>query len=169
MTSTPSLVVGEDALRGLDPRSLLEVLTPLSASVDTLPVDEALLAVQGWERLISQAHAARAALLRRLDRAMTDEIGQIPGRRDLDPARETGEEVALALAISGRAADTMLDVAGRLAELPATEAALAAGDLGVAHARGCSWTASPAWCRPCRTRCGAVSTRCSVTPPNGCG
>jgi hypothetical protein len=66
---------------------------------------------------------------------MTDEIGQIPGRRDLDPARETGEEVALALAISGRAADTMLDVAGRLAELPATEAALAAGDLGVAHAR----------------------------------
>jgi hypothetical protein len=128
-------VLGEDALRGLGPGSLLAMLTPLSASVETLPVDDALLALQGWERLISQAHAARAALLRRLDRAMADEIDQIPGRRDLDPARETGEEVALALAISGRAADTLLDVAGRLAELPATEAALAAGDLGVAHAR----------------------------------
>jgi hypothetical protein len=46
-----------------------------------------------------------------------------------DPARaeHTGDEIAAALTLTGRAADTLLDLAAALGRLPATTAALAAG------------------------------------------
>jgi hypothetical protein len=132
MSRGPNLA--EDALRGYDPGALLATLLTAETQED-LDADELLTAVTGWERLLSIATAAQATALRRLDAAMTAEITELRGRRDLEATQEAVEEVALALRTSHRTATARLDLADRLQALPATASSLRSGTLGVTHAR----------------------------------
>ncbi len=133
MTSLPP-PSAQHALAALPAVALLEALQGLGG-VGNLTADDLLAAVAGCERLVSTVTAWQHELLRRLDVAMSAEVAGLPGRRGLHPAHETAEEVALALAITSRAADARLDLAQRLGSLPCCAAALEQGHLGVGHAR----------------------------------
>ncbi len=111
--------------------------TQQAAGVGDLSGDRLLADVQRWERVLSVATAAQAACLVALRERVDEDAddGACPAPTSVTPEQQLTEEVALALRVSSLAASARLDLADGLAQLPATGAALAAGELGVAHAR----------------------------------
>jgi hypothetical protein len=85
----------------------------------------------GWQRLTAWAQAGQAACLTTLVNRRKDQSVEL-SRPDL--AAHVDDEVAAALALTGRAASRMLDVSAGLGRLPEVGAALAAGRLDWAKA-----------------------------------
>ncbi len=77
-----------------------------------------------WRRLHSWATAGELAAIAELDRRRTREAGTVgdPGVAD-----HLGDELAMAMTLTGRSADALLDFARDLTRLPGTRDALAAG------------------------------------------
>jgi hypothetical protein len=85
-----------------------------------------------WRRLHSWATAGELAAVAELGRrrARAAETAGEPGLAD-----HLGDELAIAMTLTGRSADALLDFAHTLARLPGTRAALAAGQIDQARAR----------------------------------
>jgi hypothetical protein len=96
-----------------------------AAGLDRLSDDELIGVLRAARRLASWAAgmelAAAGDLWRR--RAAEEAAG------DTGAAERTGDEIAAALTLTGRAADSVLDLSIALQRLPATAAALASGDI----------------------------------------
>jgi hypothetical protein len=85
----------------------------------------------GWQRLTAWAQAGQAACLTTLVQRRKNQSVEL-NRPDL--AAHVDDETAAALALTGRAADRLLDVSAGLARLPAVGAALTAGRIDWAKA-----------------------------------
>jgi uncharacterized protein DUF222 len=121
--STPGAVPGPDSPTGPQLAHALSLLR-----IDRLDDYRLVEALQGWARLAAWAASQQLAAL-----------AELLARRQNSPHAEDAEhvtdEVAAALAISGRAADAQVDLAAGLARLPTVGQALAAGEIDVVKAR----------------------------------
>ena len=89
--------------------------------------DDALVGVlQAWRRLASWAAAGEFAAVAELDRRRWAEVA---AGADPHLAEHVGDELAASLTLTTRSADALRDVAGNLARLPLTRAALATGQI----------------------------------------
>jgi hypothetical protein len=84
-----------------------------------------------WRRIGSWAAAGELAAVAELDRRRT---AQVAAGADVHLGEHVADEVAMALTLTSRAADSLTDFAVRLARLPKTRAALQAGDIDVPKA-----------------------------------
>lgn len=94
------------------------------AGMRRLNDDELVGLALAWRRLHSWATAGELAAIAELDRRRTREA-EIVG--DPGVADHLGDELAMAMTLTGRSADALLDFARDLARLPGTRDALAAG------------------------------------------
>jgi len=81
-----------------------------------------------WRRIGSWAAAGELAAVAELDRRRT---AQVAAGAAVHLGEHVADEVAMALTLTSRAADSLTDFAVRLARLPKTRAALQAGDIDV--------------------------------------
>lgn len=105
-----------------------------SAWVDGLETtsDDALVGLlRAWRRLASWASAGELAAVTELDRRRRAEVA---AGADPHLAGHVGDELAVALTLTTRSADALLDLACGLARLPLTRAALADGQIDRAKA-----------------------------------
>jgi hypothetical protein len=101
------------------------------AGLGRLSDDELIGVLRVSRRLASWAAAMELACVGDLWRRRTAE----EDAGDEGAAGHAGDEIAAALTLTGRAADGVLDLAIALQRLPATSAALAAGDIDLPRAK----------------------------------
>ena len=102
-----------------------------AARLDRLTDDQLIGVLRAWRRLTSWTAAGELAAVAELDRRRADEVA---AGADPHLAEHVGDELAVALTLTTRGADQLLDFAVRLERLPCTRAALAAGEIDRARA-----------------------------------
>jgi hypothetical protein len=102
-----------------------------TGGLDRVTDNELIGVLLAWRRLSSWMVAGELAAVAELNRRRTDAV---TAGADPHLAEHVGDEVAAALTLTARGADQLLEFAARLARLPRTFAALAAGQIDRARA-----------------------------------
>ncbi|HEY7359209.1 MAG TPA: HNH endonuclease signature motif containing protein, partial [Streptosporangiaceae bacterium] len=102
-----------------------------ATGLDRVTDDQLIGVLRAWRRLTSWTAAGELAAVAELSRRRA---AQVTAGADPHLAEHVGDELAVSLTLTARAADQLLDFAARLDRLPRTRAALAAGEIDRARA-----------------------------------